>query len=357
MGNKILPIPDFFDAQAAQAWSYSPRADRLMAAAADFRRSEGINPSQTDLFKILLLLIDPQLDFCHRSGALYVGGRSGDGAVQDSLRTAQFIYRCAAQLTQIAITGDLHSLYQCFFVEFWLLANGQPPAPHTLIGLHQDQLVNIALNGQIIGPVQPNPAITSFVFSSDYDQLVKQMKYYVRELKRCGKYALYLWPHHCLEGSEGQRIVGPIQEAVLYHSFLRHSPAYNIHKGRLPLTEYYSVFGPEVGKAHDGRQLSDTDQRVQNFLWWVNSHDAVIIAGQASSHCVSASVQDIAEHVQPGKLGKYYLLTDCMSPVVVPGGADFTEAADQALWDFEQRGMHLVQSTTPMDKWPDFPMR
>jgi hypothetical protein len=53
-------------------------------------------------------------------------------------------------------------------------------------------------------------------------------------------------------------------------------------------------------------------------------------------------------------LGKFYLLTDCMSPVVVPG-ADFTDAADEALKGFEASGMHLVQSTTPMREWPDFP--
>ncbi|HEX5418316.1 MAG TPA: nicotinamidase, partial [Chloroflexota bacterium] len=51
-----------------------------------------------------------------------------------------------------------------------------------------------------------------------------------------------------------------------------------------------------------------------------------------------------------------YILTDCMSSVVVrdPDGvilADFTAEAEQSLQEFADAGMHLVRSTDPVADW------
>jgi hypothetical protein len=48
---------------------------------------------------------------------------------------------------------------------------------------------------------------------------------------------------------------------------------------------------------------------------------------------------------------KVYILSDCMSPVVVPG-ADFTPHAEEALRRFADHGMHVVRSTDPIESWP-----
>ena len=50
---------------------------------------------------------------------------------------------------------------------------------------------------------------------------------------------------------------------------------------------------------------------------------------------------------------KIYILQDCTSAVVVPGGPDFTGDAEAAMKRFADAGMHIVDSTTPMDQWPD----
>jgi len=41
--------------------------------------------------------------------------------------------------------------------------------------------------------------------------------------------------------------------------------------------------------------------------------------------------------------------------VVVPGVVDYTEQANEAFNQFADAGMHLVQSTQPLDSWANFP--
>jgi nicotinamidase-related amidase len=73
---------------------------------------------------------------------------------------------------------------------------------------------------------------------------------------------------------------------------------------------------------------------------------------------VSWTVSDLLEEIRrrnPDLAGRIYLLEDCMSSVVVPGVADFTEDADRAFREFEASGMHRVRASDPMDTWPGFP--
>ncbi len=79
----------------------------------------------------------------------------------------------------------------------------------------------------------------------------------------------------------------------------------------------------------------------------------LIIAGQAKSHCVASTVDDLLSGIQqvdPKLVEKVYLLEDCTSPVVVPG-ADFTDAANAAYAHFAKAGMKIVRSTKPMESW------
>ena len=63
------------------------------------------------------------------------------------------------------------------------------------------------------------------------------------------------------------------------------------------------------------------------------------IAGQAASHCVRSSIEDILTEIaltDRALAKKIYVMTDCMSPVTVPDGkggfaVDFTAEADKAL--------------------------
>jgi nicotinamidase-related amidase len=130
-------------------------------------------------------------------------------------------------------------------------------------------------------------------------------------------------------------------------------------KGGNPLTENYSVLSPEVLRSHDGGTL---DERNSAFLETLLAADALVIAGQAASHCVKSSVEDLLDAIRVKNASlarKIYLLRDGMSPVAVADPArpgtflfDFTPEAEAALRRFADAGMHVVSSTEPMASWP-----
>lgn len=346
---QVLPQPDFYQAAHAREWHYQADAMALMADASDWRRQHAIKPAGSDRVKIHLLLIDVQKDFCFPTGTLYVGGQSGNGAMDDNDRIATFIYQNLPYITDITCTMDTHFPYQIFFPSFWLDGDDQAPPPHTEVSTEQIRA----------GTLRPNPAVAWWLCSGNYAWLQRQVAYYCSALEAAGKYTLYLWPPHCLLGADGHALAGVIQEARLFHAFIRGAKAWVEVKGGNALTENYSVLAPEVLMRHDGRPLA---QRNTQFVKTLLDADAVIIAGQAASHCVKSSIEDLLGEIMATDTDlarKVYILRDCMSAVAVPDPDrpgtflfDFTPQAETALQQFADAGMHVVNSTTPIAAWP-----
>ena len=344
--NGILPLPSFYDAKNADRWEYAPDEQAVFQAAAAHKKAHQIRPSASDEKNVHLLLIDVQKDFCFPRGSLYVGGRRGRGAMEDSRRIAEMIYANLATISQITTTMDTHFAYQIFFPSFWVDREGEPLSAHREIATAQIDA----------GEVRPNPAVAKWLCGGNYTWLMKQVRHYTAELEKAGKYKLYLWPPHCLLGGAGHTLAGSIHEARLFHSFARGAQSHVEVKGGHPLTENYSVMQPEVLTRHDGQPLA---QKNTSFLRTLLTADAVLVAGQAASHCVKSSIDDILSEIvatDRALAKKIYVLTDCMSAVTVPDGkggyvADFTEAASAALQRFADAGMNLVKSTDPMDSW------
>ena len=342
-----LPLPPVFDPRHAADYGYRPDAAAIASLAAGWRAQHRLRASATDETRIHLLLIDVQKDFCFPEGTLYVAGRSGTGAIDDSRRIAELIYRNLGAITEITTTLDTHLAFQIFFPSFWLERSDAPPPAHRVVT--SDQIA--------AGEIRPNPAVAKWLCGGNYTWLCKQVLHYTRELERAGKYQLYLWPLHCLLGSDGHALAGILHEARLFHAFARTAQSTVEVKGGNPLTENYSVLRPEVLSRFDGAALA---QRNAGFVQTLLAADAVVIAGQAASHCVKSTIDDllgeIAAH-DPRLASKVYLVTDCMSAVTDPDGkggfaADFTDQADAALQRFADAGMHLVTSTTPIASWP-----
>jgi nicotinamidase-related amidase len=91
------------------------------------------------------------------------------------------------------------------------------------------------------------------------------------------------------------------------------------------------------------------------FVKHLLQFDAVVIAGQAKSHCVAWTIEDLLEHLcleDRALAEKVYLLEDCTSPVVIPGAMDYTDQANEAFQRFADAGMHIVRSTDPLKGWP-----
>jgi nicotinamidase-related amidase len=344
-----LPVPDFYDPAHARDWSYAPDQQALFLAAQAWRREHGIRPSAEDRSRIQLLLIDLQKDFCFPRGTLYVGGRSGTGAMDDSDRIARFLYRNLELITDVTCTLDTHFPFQIFSPSFWLDESGQAPAPH------QEITVETIRSGRM----RPNPDVAWWLCDGDTEWLQRQVEFYCEELEREGKYRLYLWPPHCILGSDGHPLAGAIHEARMFHAWSRGAKGWIESKGDHPLTENYSVLAPEVLLRFDGRPLA---QRNIEFLQTLLSSDAVIIAGQAASHCVKSTIDDLLGEIATRNeklVKKIYILHDCMSAVTVPdpqrpGGflVDFTPQAEEALGRFAAAGMHVVSSADPIAEWP-----
>ena len=345
-----LPIPAFYKQANAGVWAYRPELQKLFEDSGPWRQSHGIRPSGGDKTKIQLLLIDVQKDFCFPEGTLYVGGRSGTGAIDDNDRIARFLYRNLGILTDVTCTMDTHFPYQIFFPSFWLDRDDRALAAHR----------EIATDDIRKGEVKPNPAVTWWLCNGNYPWLLRQVEFYCSELEKAGKYKLYLWPPHCILGGDGHALSGVVQEARMFHAYVRGAKNWMEVKGGNTLTENYSVLAPEVLMRYDGQPLA---QRNTQFIQTLLDADAVIAAGQAASHCVKSSIEDLLAEIKAKdeKLArKVYVLRDCMSSVAVPDPGrpgqflfDFTPQAEDAIRRFEGAGMHVVDSTAPVESWPD----
>lgn len=186
--SKQLNTPSFFDRANARAWAYRPNLQEVFVAASADRVRHGVRASAASRPRVHLVLIDVQKDFCYPEGTLYVAGRSGTGAMDDSARIAEFIYGNAGILTDITTTLDTHFAYQIFFGSFWVDESGAPLAPHSLIDLDAEgRLVNLSLAGNVLHVnVRPNAAMAAWL-GGDYTWLCAQVRYYVEQIKRAGK--------------------------------------------------------------------------------------------------------------------------------------------------------------------------
>lgn len=354
----MASIPQHFNAKNAAKWEYRPDMMAVMPGAEEWRRANNIRRAGSDKFRIHVLVIDAQKDFCFPEGTLYVGGRSGTGAIDDSVRMAEFIYRNAPYISDITTTMDTHFAFQIFFSPFWMDEHERPLSPHTLIRAEGETLMNLDLAGNVIHKnVKPIPAVAKWVCNGNYTWLLKQVAFYSNELQRVGKYPLYLWPPHCLLGGDGHALVGVLHEARMTHAFARGVQSNSEIKGGHPLTENFSVFRPEVLTRFDSQPLAQKNTR---FIRTIFQADASVVMGQADSHCVKSTIEDLLTEIvamDPSLAKKVYVATDCMSSVTVPDGsggflADFTPDAEKAHQKFADAGMHLVKSTDPIQSWP-----
>jgi nicotinamidase-related amidase len=336
----FLAMPPHYDPnKVGQIWRV-PYADRAREAV-EWAKRNGITPAANDRFRIALIAIDFQNTFCLPGFELFVAGRSGNGAVDDNRRLCEFIYHNLSILTHIAFTLDSHQAMQIFHPVYLVDEQGNHPSPLTLVSYEDVQQGRWRFNPDIASSLGLTP-------QSGQEHLL----HYTSELMRRQKYELMIWPYHAMVGGIGHALVSSLEEAIFFHTMARSSQADITIKGQIPNTESYSAIGPEVLKDATGKQIA---QKNEKFIQKVIDYDAVVIAGEAKSHCVTWTIDDLLSEIQehdPVLAKKVYLLDDCTSSVVVPNVIDYTEAGEASFQHFSEAGMHIVNSTDPVRSWP-----
>ena len=350
-----LPIPAFFNSETVgQIWRvpYQQRAADAIA----YRQTHSISASRTDTARVCLLAIDVQNTFCQPGFELFVGGRSGAGAVDDTRRLCEFVYRNLDVITEIVPTMDTHNVMQIFHPVFWVDQAGEHPEPMTMISFEAVEQGKWTVNPSIAAGIatglshQRSPEKTEITPTD----VAAFARHYAKELSDRGKYPLTIWPYHSMLGGIGHALVPAFEEACFFHSMVRSYSTQFEAKGDHPLTENYSVLSPEVLTDNQGQAIAQKNNWLINYLL---EFDAVIVAGQAKSHCVAWTLSDLLSEIQqrdPALARKIYLLEDCTSPVVVQDVVDFTDTANETYERFQQAGMNIVSSTGSLKDWPLF---
>ncbi len=270
-----------------------------------------------------LLIIDPQNDFCDLpaayrptdplTGAVVAPALPVAGAHADMQRTAAFIRAAGARLDEITITLDSHHRVDIAHPTFWEKADASAVTPFTTVTAAQVRA----------GEFQPrDPAALPRTLA------------YLDELESRGRYTLMVWPVHCEIGTWGHGVHADVRAAYNEWEEAQLRGVAKVTKGENPWTEHYSAIQAEVPDAAD-----DHTQMNAALLADLDRADLLLIAGEASSHCVRATTEHIVANLPGGRPGRVVLLTDCMSPV---GGFEAQHAA--FLDDMRARGVRLMSA-------------
>lgn len=262
--------------------------------------------------KVVLLTIDPQVDFCTPAGKLSV-----KGADKDMERLAKMVRRCKKDLDDIIVTLDSHRSIHIAHPVWWIDEKGNHPNHYTLIS--EDDVTG------------NNPKWRAY--NKGFQQRSVE---YVKKLKQNGRYALYIWPPHCLIGSDGYKVQPVLFEALCDWEDQFAMVNY-ITKGSNPYTEHYSAVCADVYDAEDAKGTGlNTD-----LLDLLKDPDVTMIglAGEASSHCLKFTAEDVANNFGEDNIKKFVFLEDCASPVTgfEQQAADFVNA-------MTKRGMKVMTS-------------
>lgn len=280
-------------------------------------RNVKMNPKK-DYAMNKLLVIDPQNDFLDQEGAAL----PVPGARADIERVATFIAANARYLQSVLITLDSHPEVAIERPGFWNDAEGNPVAPFTTI-THQAVLA---------GTYAPCKEENRFAVLA-----------YLQALEAGGKYELMVWPKHCVVDTWGWQISEVLTDALTQSQI----PVRQFRKGMNPMTEQYSAVAAEVPLASDpttgwNLALIEAARPKNGYL---------VVAGEALSHCVRATMLDLFSDFTPAEMARVLLLKDCMSSVTgfeAQGQAFFTQAQELgALTLTATQATELLNSSSP----------
>lgn len=244
------------------------------------------------------------------------------GSWNDALRLASFIEKYMLCISKMVFTLDTHQRYDIAHPLYWKDKNGNQPVPMTLV--KDGPITPISHQMILDGEWTPvNPAMRQHALD------------YTAALAADGKYALLIWPPHCLVGEPGHNIVQPVMQALAKWEERRFTRFMPLAKGHNPDTEHYGGCEAEYPMPND-----PTTRLNKHFISNIENNDIILITGQALSHCVASTVRQIADNFAEENIKKLVLLTDTTSPV-----DGFDQQGQDFINEMVARGMRTAKTT------------
>ena len=301
---------------------------------------------------IVCLWVDPQNDFCHRAGSLFVGGIDGNAGEADTWRYGSFITGNVHRIRRLITSTDEHEKESIDHGFRLMDADGNSPEPFTMV-------TNESLrNGEWMVRPEYGSKMQDYYLA------------YTEELERLRGHGIVIWPYHCIEETVGALITPFAKKCCEWWGAVRGLPVENLRKSNHRDIEFYSIFRPDVRSERFTSLAKDMvdrgDRLLASLLHEMNSGARVVFGGEAASHCVGWSVQDFIEYILEERddyrslLRKIVVLTDCTSPIVVrdeegnviPGSTtDYRQSTYEMFDRWSSLGVVLAESMTPIDEW------
>ena len=260
--------------------------------------------------RIRLLIIDPQNDFMDIAGAAL----PVPGANADMQRLAALVRRLQSRIDDIVVTLDSHNSIGIERVTFWQSADGAAVVPFSAVTAAD---------------------VRAGRFAPRDGSRRQGVLDYLDALEAGSGRTLVVWPVHCVVGTWGHNIHTGLAAAIADWEFTRMRASEKVQKGAHPMTEQYSAFRAEVPRADDTR----TQNNAALMARLGGGEELLLVAGEALSHCVAASGEDMLAQLSAQRLRNTVFLTDCMSPV---GG--FESQGQQFLATLRKAGVRTMAS-------------
>jgi nicotinamidase/pyrazinamidase len=211
-----------------------------------------------------------------------------------------------AQLDGITVTLDSHASVAVERTTFWQTKSGEAVSPFTFI-------TSADLKS---GTFAPRDRSKTLAVAAMLNQLAAR-----------GRPGLVVWPVHCVTGTWGHNIYSELAAELQSWEFSRQRAVIKALKGEYPLTEHFGVFEADAPV----QEVASTQFNTSLAKALTDDVEVLFLAGQASSHCVASSFDQLASYMvkQTGSQPRLVILSDCMSPVTgfESAAKDFFERA------------------------------
>ena len=336
------PVPDFFNpTRADKAWhiDYETRAHQAAAWAAE----RSIQPASQDKRRIWLLLVDMQNTFCLPDFELFVAG---------SQRTRRGGRQHPSMPLHLSEPGRDHP-HHCHAGHPHRHADlsrdlpggrgRQPPAPYSLVTMEDVPRRQVE--------VQPCPG-AHFDISPEYGQ--EMLLHYVTRAGRTGQ----IRADHLAVSCHAR--AASVMRWCLHWKKPSFSIPWHAAPGRSSRSKalrlHRALFGHRAGGAErsQGETLGSHNPA---FIDKLQKVDALVIAGQAKSHCVAWTISGPARGYPGKRIRRWPESVPAGGLHVAGGGAGsrLQPRRTKAFVRFAEAGMHRVKSTDPMESWEGFP--